>query len=97
MSKLTTLTLAVALCTAAGIASADSGDSSMNPFTGESWAALQGGGHNLGLGQPRGEVTIAAAPKAERNTAADAKVVAKARRPIDFGHHAPVIDANEAS
>jgi hypothetical protein len=27
----------------------------MNPYTGDSWAALQGGGHNLG---ERGKVTV---------------------------------------
>jgi hypothetical protein len=28
----------------------------MNPYTGDSWAALQGGGHNLG--EKRGLVTV---------------------------------------
>jgi hypothetical protein len=94
MSKLTNLALAVALCTTAGIACADDGgDNSMNPFTGDSWAALQGGGYNLGQRKP--DVTIA---KAKSDTAAPVeRRVAKARRPIDFGHHAPVIDEADAS
>ena len=32
----------------AGTASAGGGDNGMNPFYGDSWAALQGGGVNLG-------------------------------------------------
>jgi hypothetical protein len=95
MSKLTNLALAIALCTTAGLAAADSGDNSMNPFTGESWAALQGGGYNLG--QRRPEVTVARAKPATDTAAGVERKVAKARRPIDFGHHAPVIDAADAS
>ena len=55
VSKLLAL---LVLSAVAGIASADgdSGDSSMNPYTGDSWAALQGGGHNLG--ERRGLVTV---------------------------------------
>jgi hypothetical protein len=33
------------------LADGDGGDSSMNPFNGDSWATLEGNGHNLG--QPR--------------------------------------------
>ena len=55
LSKLFAL---LAFCAVAGVASADgdSGDSSMNPYTGDSWAALQGGGHNLG--EKRGLVSM---------------------------------------
>ena len=50
MKNLGKLVALLVLSAAAGIAAADgdSGDSSMNPYTGDSWAALQGGGHNLG-------------------------------------------------
>jgi hypothetical protein len=89
MRKTTTLAIALALCTAAGIASADNGDSSMNAYTGDSYAYFNGG-HNLG--DRRTEVTIAKAPKAEPR--ADEKVAVRPRREIDFGHHAPPLDAN---
>jgi hypothetical protein len=99
MSKLTTLALAVALSATAGIACADSGDNSMNPFTGESWAALQGGGRNLGLGEPRGDVTIAKS-KADRdaaNAAPATKEAEKAHRRIDYGHYGPDVDTGDAT
>ena len=32
----------------AALADGDGGDSSMNPFSGDSWATLEGNGHNLG-------------------------------------------------
>src|SRR5260370_17269600 len=32
----------------AALADGDGGDSSMNPFNGDSWATLEGNGHNLG-------------------------------------------------
>jgi hypothetical protein len=56
------------LSAVASIASADgdSGDSSMNPYTGDSWAALQGGGHNLG--EQRGLVTVRIAKAREAKT-----------------------------
>jgi len=62
----------IALCSITGIAAADggdgggdSGDSSMNPYTGDSWAALQGGGHNLG--EFHGKVTVRIAKPRESN------------------------------
>ena len=64
-SKLLALLVLTAV---AGVASADgdSGDSSMNPYTGDSWAALQGGGHNLG--DRRGLVTVRIAKGREDKT-----------------------------
>ena len=71
MKKLGKLIAVVGLCTIAGasFAEGDSGDSSMNPYTGDSWAALQGGGHNLGEFTPKVTVRISkratkAAPEA---------------------------------
>ena len=92
MRKITSLALAVSLCLATGVALADGdgGDNSMNPYTGDSYAALQGHGHNLG---ERG-TTVTVARKADKDAAAS-KVASRTRRPIDFGHHAPpVADGN---
>ena len=85
-----TLAVALALVAAAGTAAADSGDSSMNPFTGDSYAALQGGGHNLGE-RGTAHVTIVAKSPERPAAGSDGKVVAKARRPIDFGHNPPAV------
>ena len=83
VSKLLAL---LALSAVAGIASADgdSGDSSMNPYTGDSWAALQGGGHNLGERRGLVSMRIAKAREAKPAVAADerdAAVVATGARP----------------
>ena len=40
--------MAAAGLSGAALADGDGGDSSMNPFNGDSWAGLQGNGHNLG-------------------------------------------------
>ena len=92
MSKLTSLAVAVSLClvTGAALADGDSGDNSMNPYTGDSYAALQGGGHNLG---ERG-TTVTIARKTEKEASGE-KVAKHVRRPIDFGHHAPMPSADE--
>ena len=84
MSKLGRLFVVAGLCAFAGtaLADGDSGDSSMNPYTGDSWAALQGGGHNLGEFKPTVTVRISkrapAAPEAAR--AADERVYVGAFR-----------------
>ena len=73
MKNLGKLVAVVVLCGMTGIAAAeggDSGDSSMNPYTGDSWAALQGGGHNLG--ELRGSVTVRIAKPREEKTPAAA-------------------------
>ena len=68
MKNLGKLVAIIALCSITGIAAAeggDSGDSSMNPYTGDSWAALQGGGHNLG--EFHGKVTVRISKSRESN------------------------------
>jgi len=68
MSTIKRLSVALALCAVAGVAAADNGDSSMNPYTGDSWAALQGHGHNLGERTP--QVTVRIAKPARRTPSA---------------------------
>ena len=74
MSKLTkqlilVAGLAIATAGAAFADGGDGGDNSMNPFTGESWAALVGGGKNLSAGQ---DVRTDTAKKAGRPALAKA-------------------------
>jgi hypothetical protein len=83
MKNLGALIVAVAFCGAAGVALADGdgGDNSMNPYTGESWAALQGGGHNLGEYQPK--VTVRISKRAEKATPETAKASPEAAKAAD--------------
>jgi len=85
MSTIKRLSVALALCAVAGVAAADNGDSSMNPYTGDSWAALQGHGHNLGERTP--QVTVRIAKPARRAPPAATAPVARADGDVDFGHH----------
>ena len=93
MKKIVKLSMALALCAVAGVAAADNGDSSMNPYTGESWAALQGNGHNLG--ERNGEVTVRIAKPARVEPATEAPTVAQAKRGFDFGHHRTVTSSHD--
>ena len=76
MSTIKRLSAALALCAVAGVAAADNGDSSMNPYTGDSWAALQGHGHNLGERTP--QVTVRIAKPARRAPSAASAPIAQA-------------------
>jgi len=81
MNNLGKLIVFAGLCAIGGTAFADgdSGDSSMNPYTGDSWAALQGHGHNLGEYKPTVTVRISkAAPK----TAPEAAKATEARTTV---------------
>ena len=95
MKKIVKLSMALALCAAAGVACADNGDSSMNPYTGDSWAALQGHGRNLGERTPDVTVRIAKPARIEPSSAAPA--VAQSRKGFDLGHHRPVASSREAT
>jgi hypothetical protein len=81
------------LCAIAGVAAADgdSGDSSMNPYTGDSWAALQGGGHNLGY-NPRAEVKVFIAKRAARAAAKEA--AAKEAAAKESAAKEPAVEVN---
>ena len=76
MTTIRKLSVALALCAVAGVAAADNGDSSMNPYTGDSWAALQGHGHNLGERTP--QVTVRITKAARRAPSAVSAPVAQA-------------------
>jgi len=81
MKNFGTLLAVIAMCGMSGIAAAeggDSGDSSMNPYTGDSWAALQGGGHNLG--ELHGNVTVRIAKGRETKSPAGASDKAEPAR-----------------
>jgi hypothetical protein len=95
MKLIVKLSMAVALCAVAGVAAADNGDSSMNPYTGDSWAALQGHGHNLG--ERKTEVSVRIAKPAGAEPSAATPAVAQAPRGFDFGHHRRVAASGEAA
>jgi hypothetical protein len=80
--------LAAAGMSGAALADGDGGDSSMNPIYGESWAPLEGHGHNLGQPDvaPSGAYLAhemdgqSGIPLAERMRQAQAKAAALAER-----------------
>ena len=94
MTTIRKLSVALALCAVAGIAAADNGDSSMNPYTGDSWAALQGHGRNLGQRTP--DVTVRIAKPARGAPAREPAPVAQTNKDIDPGHH-PAPASREAA
>jgi len=83
MSTIKRLSVALALCAVAGVAAADNGDSSMNPYTGDSWAALQGHGHNLG--ERSTQVTVRIAKPARRAPSTASAPVAQASGNVGAG------------
>jgi hypothetical protein len=80
--------VAAAGMSGAALADGDGGDSSMNPFYGESWAPLEGHGHNLGQPDiaPSGAFVAhemdgqSGTPLAERMRQAEAKAAAFAEK-----------------
>lgn len=95
MSTIKKLSVALALCAVAGVAAADNGDSSMNPYTGDSWAALQGHGRNLGQRTP--EVTVRIAKPARSAPAREPAPVAQTNKDFDLGHRPTAPASREAA
>ena len=93
MTTIRKLSVALALCAVAGVAAADNGDSSMNPYTGDSWAALQGHGHNLGERTP--QVTVRIAKPARRAPSGASGPVAQANGNVGSGDDRKAAPARE--
>jgi hypothetical protein len=93
----------------AALADGDGGDSSMNPFYGESWAPLEGHGHNLGQPDvaPSGAFVAhemdgqSGIPLAERMRQAEARAAAVADRmrqqTLDAMHPSSTISSSPIS